>query len=374
MANTYHDFTADQFQPTGNVALLHGLNAIGEAYAAHKQQQQQQQDAIKLLMMKAQIESQNSVAQEKAKQQGEFDIENQRIDRAKKAYPGMFPDAQTDAAPAAPVMPAAPASPTAPPAMSMPSGGVGDVAGNPIANPVNAAPMAAAAPVNRIKNPVTGMSGWDVNPNFMLSGKGEMFAKKPDNSLQLQDKQSQFNQREWDKVAKELDPTNQSPRTPLGKSAVANYQANRALKTLQDPMVTYQEFGNVMADVAGIYQGGTPTEFGMSHQQYKTFYATWQELQQQIKAQPMNAVSPEIKARVTKVLNDMKVTNKAQIKQHLDILESTKRKVISSFPDEWKDAKDLALSDNYSGLDNAVSSPSFTPEQAMAEMKRRGIK
>lgn len=360
MANPYHDFTAEKIAPHGWEGLNQSVSGLGDAIAAHFQQQKQNEDAIKTLMIKAQLERDNNIAQDRAKGQNELNIEDQRIARAKKMYPGMFPEAQQNNVPmAAPSsMPSPQITPSASPAMSMIDGSVGDVRGNPVnLNPVQGAtnpqPKTIAPLSGGIKNPVSAPSGWNVNPNFMTSGRGEMFSKNPDNSLQLQEKQSQFNQREWDKLVKEVNPLTTSGRNPLGMAMKANYNANRALSTLSNPMVTNQEAGNVMADIASIYQNGSPTQFGMSEQGYKTLKSKLASYTQYLSGKPQDALTPDIKNRLLDTLTAMKKTNFDVIKQNIDYTENAKSKLIKSFPDEWQGMKETMLSDGYSGLDSS---------------------
>lgn len=153
------------------------------------------------------------------------------------------------------------------------------------------------------------------------------------------EKSDQFNQREWDKIVKDVNPLTSTSRSTLGLATKADYNANRALTTLSKPVVTNQEASNVMADIASIYQGGSATEFGMSHQAYNTVYGKVQNALQQLTGKPQDAVPNDIKQRLTEVLQDMKSTNKAVIKQAFDSVEKSKAKIIKNFPNEWKDLR-----------------------------------
>lgn len=170
-------------------------------------------------------------------------------------------------------------------------------------------------------------------------------------------RQQKFDQTEFDKLVKEANPSTTSGRTTVGKAAAANFQANRALKTLMNPVVTNQEAGNAMADIAAIYQNGSPTQFGMSEQQYKTIQGNVAAMTQYLTGKPQDALTPDIKQRLVGVLKDMKVTNLATLKQNLAILEKSKRKIIEKFPNEWNDMKAEILSDDYSGLGDQSNPP-----------------
>ena len=153
------------------------------------------------------------------------------------------------------------------------------------------------------------------------------------------EKESQFNQKEWDKIVEETNPLTASSRSSLGMAAQANLRADRAIVTLQQPTVTNQEAGNIMADIASIYQGGSPTQFGMSEQGYKTLYGSIQGVRQMITGHPQDAVTPEIKSRLNGVLEKLKGVNNGVISSQLDFMEKSKAKIIKAFPDEWQDIR-----------------------------------
>lgn len=155
-------------------------------------------------------------------------------------------------------------------------------------------------------------------------------------SLQLGEKTDQFNQREWDKILKENDPNVATSRSAIGMIGKSNINANRAITTLSKPMVTNQEAGNAMADLAAIYQGGSPTQFGMSHQQYSTIYGKVKDLLQTVTGKPQDALPDAIKKRLLSVLSDMKADNTKILKHQLDQVEKSKSKIIKAFPEDWK--------------------------------------
>lgn len=169
--------------------------------------------------------------------------------------------------------------------------------------------------------------------------KGTRIVEPPAPRLDISEHQSQFDQREWDKIVKDVNPATASTRTTLGMATKANFQADRALVTLSKPVVTVQEAGNAMADIAAIYQMGSPTQYGMSHQEYSTLYGKVQGALQSVTGKPQDALPDAIKQRLIEVLHDMKGTNAGVLKQQLDFTEKSKAKIIKKFPDEWKDIR-----------------------------------
>lgn len=167
----------------------------------------------------------------------------------------------------------------------------------------------------------------------------QIMVEPPAPRLDLSTKQDQFDQKEWDKIVKDTNPLTASSRSTLGMASKANYQADRALVTLSKPVVTNQEAGNVMADIAAIYQTGSPTQYGMSHQEYSTLYGKIKGALQTVTGNPQDALPDEIKQRLVGVLHEMKGTNGLVLKQQLDYTEKAKAKVISKFPQEWKDIR-----------------------------------
>lgn len=162
---------------------------------------------------------------------------------------------------------------------------------------------------------------------------------EPPNRLDIGTKEDQFYQKEWDKIVKDTNPLTASSRSTLGMASKANFQADRALTTLSKPVVTNQEAGNAMADIAAIYQTGSPTQFGMSHQEYATLYGKVQGALQTLTGKPQDALPSAIKQRLVGVLNDMKGTNNSVLKQQLDLTEKSKARIIKRFPDEWSDIR-----------------------------------
>lgn len=189
------------------------------------------------------------------------------------------------------------------------------------------------------KGPLSTITKEQALANGTFDPSKQMMVEPPAPRLDLSEKQSQFDQKEWDKIVKEVNPLTAGTRTTLGMAAKADFQANRALVTLSKPVVTNQEAGNVMADIAAIYQNGSPTQYGMSHQEYSTLYGRLQGALQSVTGKPQDALPDAIKERLVGVLHEMKGTNNSVLKQQLDFTEKAKSRVIKKFPDEWKDIR-----------------------------------
>lgn len=169
---------------------------------------------------------------------------------------------------------------------------------------------------------------------FAMSPAGKVYLK---NNMYGQ-KQEQFDQKQWTQFINKNTPTLASSRSTLGMAANGNLRADRALATIQNnPTMTYQDLGNVVGDLAGIYQGGAPTDMGMKHQQYESIQSSLANLKQYVTGNPQDAVPPKIKGKILDVISKLKAVNNTAIKNHFDGQEAGQKKLIDKFPDQWKD-------------------------------------
>ena len=178
-----------------------------------------------------------------------------------------------------------------------------------------------------------------IPPEPSSPGTGDTVTVLGKNDYNIAEKENQFWQRQWTDLINKNDPSTATSRSTIGTVGRANLQANRALITLSKPIVTKQEAGNVMADIAGIYQGGAPTQFGMSEQGYRTIYGNLQNALQSITGSPTDTLPDDIKNRLLAVLKDMKSVNTGILQNRINLLEKTQKNVISHYPQEWQDFK-----------------------------------
>lgn len=168
---------------------------------------------------------------------------------------------------------------------------------------------------------------------FQISPTGKVYLK---NNMYGQ-KQDQFDQKQWSQFINKNTPTLASSRSTLGMAANGNLRADRALATIQNnPTMTYQDLGNVVGDLAGIYQGGAPTDMGMKHQQYESIQTTLANLKQYATGNPQDAVPPKIKGKILDVINNLKDVNNKAIGAHFDAQEAAQKNLIGKFSDQWK--------------------------------------
>lgn len=185
--------------------------------------------------------------------------------------------------------------------------------------------------------------------NYM--GSNYIGPKKAAKNLALKEKQDQFYQGEWSKFIKQNTPDTASSRSTFGIASRSNLQAGRVIQTLQNnPNVTYQDLGNVVADLAGIYQGGAPTDQGMKHQQYESLQTLVANIKQYSTGKPQDAVPQGFKDKIMDVANKTISLNTNVLKKHFDAQEAAQSTLISKFPDQWKAFREQSSQDYMDGL------------------------
>lgn len=180
-----------------------------------------------------------------------------------------------------------------------------------------------------------GLSDYQAEPN----SEGQINIKtKPValNEFAVSQKDDQFNQKQWTLFLNKMNPNMASSRSTIGMAANGNLRAERARVTLENnPTMTYQDLGNVVGDLAGIYQGGAPTDMGMRHQQYESLQSYIANMKQYVTGKPQDAVPTEIKTKILDVINKLQGVNNNVLTKHLDSMEKVQSKLISKFPEEW---------------------------------------
>lgn len=165
--NPYHDFSAP-IEKHGWEAFNQSVGGLGDAINAHFKQQETNKDAIKLLMLKNQLETENAGNVEKVKKQAEFDMQGQQFERGKKwqaENPAMFggianPVSQTNNIP------------------QVPGGASSSVASTSMGsafNPVSRqAESSEPSSFTTVTDPMTGKMKQVVNPKYQLYRSQEM--------------------------------------------------------------------------------------------------------------------------------------------------------------------------------------------------------
>lgn len=332
MANQYQNFTNPTIIPDekyGWQAASDSIGGVSKAFGDYFKTKIDDERAAKLYALQKHIDTQEEMTKNKMlSQQNMEDIE-----QAKKLFPSMFGESQPMQAP----------NNFNP--MANLQGAVSSAVGGQPSTPPQQNPTIGANQPQEF-DPSTGSQfkqAYAFNPNRMIDKKADMFVKNPDKSFEFGQKQDQFNQRQWTALTNKFNPAVVSSRSALGMASNGNLRADRALVTLQQPMVTNAQLGNALADLAGIYQGGAPTAFGMHEQQYTTAYQKLQSLMQFVSAKPTNVVTPEIKQKVIDTINDLKNVNNDYISQTFKSVEGSQKKLINNYQEEWQALKESWL-------------------------------
>ena len=182
-------------------------------------------------------------------------------------------------------------------------------------------------------------------------------------AAQASEKQDAADQKSWEKIVRNSDPALASSRSTIGMAANGNLRADRALDTLtNNKILTNQDAQNVVADIAGIYAGGAPSDMGMKHSQYESIQQTIAGLQQKITGKPTDALPQGIREHLSSVIAGMKQVNNEAIKNHFNYQEKANAKIIAKYPDEWKSMKESYLPSQPKGSSDVKTFNS--PEEA----------
>lgn len=221
---------------------------------------------------------------------------------------------------------------------------------------IGATPPSNPMPTADASGMASGQPATDQSIPAYPAGTIHPSTKLDEKSAVAKEKSSQFDQKQWSAFVKTNTPTLASSRSTLGMAANGNLRADRALVSIQNnPVMTNQDLGNVVGDLAGIYQGGAPTDMGMKHQQYDSIQNRIASLKQFITGKPQDAVPPAIKQKLVDLINNLKNVNNQAIDQHFAVQEKAQKKLIAKFPDEWQALRDQ-VKENYSGNSSSSSS------------------
>ena len=159
----------------------------------------------------------------------------------------------------------------------------------------------------------------------------ELGIQRNNRNFQLGEKGDQFDQKEWDKIAKDGNAATASGRTPLGVAARSNLYVSQALQTLNNPVVTVADAANAINAMGSAFG-----EAGRVDPSYNTLFSGVQGILQKISGKPTDALPNDIKAHIVQQLQGIERNNKALISKNLDYLEKSQPKIIGKHQDEWQ--------------------------------------
>lgn len=152
-------------------------------------------------------------------------------------------------------------------------------------------------------------------------------------------KQDQFDEKQWVNLEKRVNLLQSSSRSALGSAAIGNQRADRALQVLDNPQATDQDLQNAMVDLAGIFQGGSPHESSLGHQQYKTLQTKINNIMTYITSSPTAAKQPAVRAKLRQVVQEIKDVDNKIIGDNMKVLEAAYPHLIQKDPQRWANVK-----------------------------------
>jgi hypothetical protein len=182
---------------------------------------------------------------------------------------------------------------------------------------------------------------------------------KASKDIALSEKQSQFDERRWERLGSAVNQLNAGSRKALGVAATANMRADRLLETARDPNVTPQDIQNMIADLQGVYKGGVPDQIMLQHGNYPSMVQELAKIQGIITNSPAAAKSPDIINRLVKVTREIKAVDNKVIGDNLGVNEVIFQELIQKDPARWESLK------------NRIMESTTTPSESAA--KKEGI-
>lgn len=174
-------------------------------------------------------------------------------------------------------------------------------------------------------------------PNRFISEQA-----KPATGASLKD--SQFKEKNWINLGKELDLPKASSRQPLGVAVTNNQKAGRAMDLLnRKGTFTPQDQSLVTTDLTAMMKGGSPDEELLRQQQYGSLYSNGVSLLQRITSNPQDLNIPEVRQHLKEVVQGIVKVDNQTIHGHLDSLEDTYKEAIKQNPKDYEKAKARAL-------------------------------
>lgn len=219
------------------------------------------------------------------------------------------------------------------------------------------------------------MSGTDaMNATKYLETEAKIQASKAQRDAsnsyreqQAETRKAQFNQQQQDKISKEVNALTQNSRSALGSAGRSLVNADRALDTLNQPVITNQQLNNISADVAGLYNNGQATVSGTQHNQYDTLYSKVQGLLQQLTGQPQDAVPDAIRQQIKDTVQQMRSISSNVAQKNLEFIKKSHPDFTKTNPNYFDDvAKGLANETSQTSGNTTQQQAPTTPGQSFS--------
>lgn len=147
----------------------------------------------------------------------------------------------------------------------------------------------------------------------------------------------------WEGVNRAVNPVNAPRGSLLGQAGQGNARADRALTTLSSSKVTPQQVSAVVADYAGIMQGGAPHEIALRQMGYDNLATRWASLQQFITSSPQSVNTPEVVGKLRQMISEIKEVDNKIISGNLDTVEQTHSGLIQKDLAKWQKIRESVM-------------------------------
>jgi hypothetical protein len=159
-------------------------------------------------------------------------------------------------------------------------------------------------------------------------------------SLALSQKQEQFDETNWAKLAKIVSPLNASSRSVLGVAGTSNMRADRALSILNDPKTTANEIKALVdTDILAIMKGAVPDAEQLKNGLIQTFGTDALSKVQYWSSNPMQFNNKEVRKRLLEITYGLKTIDNKIIEDMLGVGGASYIPLIARHPDWWEQLK-----------------------------------
>lgn len=141
--------------------------------------------------------------------------------------------------------------------------------------------------------------------------------------------------KEWFKIAQDMDPTKASSRNALGVNYQSFVAAMRGENLLKQPIITYQNLGEVTRDLTRILQQGVPTDAGSEGMMYHSLVGDIMKKVQYVGGKPQDAVPQGLKDYLNDSFERLKAISKDVIELKIQAVEAAFPDVIGSHQNQW---------------------------------------
>jgi hypothetical protein len=156
----------------------------------------------------------------------------------------------------------------------------------------------------------------------------------PAAGARLSQQKDQFEEKQWQALAKSINQLTSTSRSVVGQAATANLRGIRALDRLKSA-TTPQDLQLVNVDIAGIMKGGVPDKEEMQTTNYQNLATKWANLQQYLLSKPVNVDVPEVKKKLTDIITGFMEIDNNVFEKNTGVAKAAFSKIIKKDPQRF---------------------------------------